>query len=66
MVKTFLRIFGGLALALGVIAIMGSANDCDGKCMEMANDLPTMLMVIGYGFLSIIGGVACLRAAEYF
>lgn len=64
--KTFLRIFGGLALALGVIAVMGSANDCDGKCMEMANDLPTMLMVIGYGVLSIIGGVACLRAAEYF
>ena len=63
---TFLRIFGGLAVAIGLLAIAGSANDCDGKCMEMANDLPTMLMVIGYGLISMIGGAACLVAADKF
>jgi len=64
--KTFLNVFGACAVAVGLIAIAGSANDCDGKCMEYANDLPTMLMVIGYGLISIIGGGACLFAANKF
>jgi len=64
--KTFLRVFGGLAVAIGLLSIMGSANDCDGKCMEYANDIPTMLMVIGYGLVAMLGGAACLYAAEKF
>ncbi len=62
--KTFLNVFGAIALAVGLMAIAGSANDCDGKCMEYANDLPTMLMVVGYGLISMLGGGACLYTAS--
>ena len=62
--KTFLNVFGAIALAVGLMAIAGSANDCDGKCMEYANDLPTMLMVVGYGLISMLGGGACLYTAN--
>jgi hypothetical protein len=62
--KTFLNVFGAIALAVGLMAIAGSANDCDGKCMEYANDLPTMLMVVGYGLISMLGGAACLLTAN--
>jgi len=62
--KTFLNVFGTIALTVGLMAVAGSANDCDGKCMEYANDLPTMLMVVGYGLISMIGGGACLYTAN--
>lgn len=62
--KTFLNVFGTIALAVGLMAVAGSANDCDGKCMEYANDLPTMLMVVGYGLISMLGGGACLYTAN--
>ena len=62
--KTFLNVFGTIALAVGLMAVAGSANDCDGKCMEYANDLPTMLMVVGYGLISMLGGAACLLTAN--
>ena len=64
--KTFLKVIGTFAVVIGFIAIAGSANDCDGRCMENANDIPTMLMVIGYGLVALLGGVACLRASKYF
>ena len=47
--KTFLNVFGAIALAVGLMAIAGSANDCDGKCMEQANTLPEMMTMIGIG-----------------
>lgn len=62
--KTFLNVFGTIALTVGLMAVAGSANDCDGKCMEYANDLPTMLMVVGYGLISMLGGGACLYTAN--
>ena len=62
--KIFLNVFGTIALAVGLMAVAGSANDCDGKCMEYANDLPTMLMVVGYGLISMLGGAACLLTAN--
>lgn len=46
-------VFGGLLIVLGLMAIAGSAGDCDGKCMEYANDLGTMLFVIFWGMVSI-------------
>ena len=35
--------FGAVAIVLGIMMAAGSAGDCDGKCMEQANDLVTML-----------------------
>ena len=64
MFKLFLKVFGITAIVIGIMAIGGSANDCDGKCMEYANDIPTMLMVTLYGFIAVIGGGACLYASN--
>lgn len=61
--KTFLTIFGAMALMLGLMAMAGSAGDCDGKCGP-GNDLTTMLMLVGYGFVGVVGGAALLFAAQ--
>ena len=35
----------------------GSANDCDGKCMETANTLGEMLVVAFFGLIAMgVGG----------
>lgn len=44
--------FGGVLIVLGVLAIAGSAGDCDGKCGP-GNDLSTMLFIIFWGMVSI-------------
>ena len=49
--------FGVTAIAIGIMMAAGSAGDCDGKCMEMANDLPTMLAVAGTGIVFMLSGV---------
>ena len=54
--KTFLNVFGTIALAVGLMAIAGSANDCDGKCMEQANDFVTMLILAGTGVVFMLAG----------
>lgn len=65
MMKNLLNVFGALLLVLGFLAIGGSANDCDGKCMEYANDIPTMLLVVGGGLLScLLGGWMIFLANE--
>jgi hypothetical protein len=43
-------IFGGLVVAAG------SAGDCDGKCMEYANSLSTMLMIAAAGMAMVAAG----------
>ena len=47
--KTIINTIAGFLIAGGLIAMAGSANDCDGKCMEQANTLGEMLMVAGIG-----------------
>ena len=49
--------FGVTAIAIGIMMMAGSAGDCDGKCMEQANDVATMLMVAGTGLVMMISGV---------
>jgi len=48
--------FGALCLMMGIIVMAGSAGDCDGKCMEVANTLPEMLMLAGVGVILCISG----------
>ena len=62
--KTFLRIFGACAVAIGLLTMAGSAGDCDGRCMEEANDIATMIMLAGYGMVAFIGGCGCLWVSE--
>ena len=38
----------------------GAANDCDGACMETANDLPTFLMVAFLGLTMFVTGALLL------
>jgi len=49
----------GVTIALfGFMAMAGSANDCDGRCIEQANDIVTMLMVAGAGLIAVIFGTS--------
>ena len=52
------NILGAFLLFAGLIAMGGSAGDCDGKCMEQANTLGEMLMVAFIGLtMTITGGI---------
>lgn len=42
----------------GLLLIMGSAGDCDGACMDQANTIGEMLIIIAIGF-------ACLLVAFF-
>ena len=63
--KTFLQVFGGTLIFLGLMAAAGSAGDCDGKCMEQANDMGTMLFIVFWSLVSMtLGVVMFVLAAE--
>lgn len=52
------EMFGGMLLIFGIIMMAGSAGDCDGKCMEYANPIGTMLMVAFGGLITAgVGGL---------
>ena len=59
----FLKGFGVVAGVFGFMMMAGAAGDCDGKCGP-GNDIPTMLMIIGYGLIAIVGGIACFTAGQ--
>ena len=43
----------------------GSAGDCDGRCMEQANTMGEMMIIMMIGLAtSAIGAVALLSAAD--
>lgn len=58
--KTIINTISGLLIAGGLMAMAGSANDCDGACMETANTLGEMLMVAGVGLTMILFGAMVL------
>lgn len=64
MFGSFLRVFGGVSFVLGILVIAGATGDCDGACMEHANDMPTVLTNVLVGFILTAGGAACLTAGE--
>ena len=47
--KTAITFIGYLLVALGIMAMAGSAGDCDGKCVENANTMLEMLTFAGIG-----------------
>jgi hypothetical protein len=50
--------FGGILVMIGFMMIAGSANDCDGACMEYANTLGEMALIIFLGLtMTAIGGI---------
>ena len=50
------NILGAFLVFAGLIAMGGSAGDCDGKCMEQANTLGEMLMVAFIGLTMMLTG----------
>ena len=53
-------------IALGLMAVAGSANDCDGKCVETANTLGEMMFIVFWGMISItVGGLICAKTSTY-
>jgi len=60
-----MKTIGFILIVVGVMVIAGSANDCDGKCMEQANDIGTMLMVAASGlFATVVGALAVFSAQD--
>ena len=58
--KTTFYTLGGLMVALGLMAIAGSANDGDGACMETANTLGEMMFIVFWGMISMVVGTTIL------
>lgn len=49
---------GAFLVFVGLIAMGGSAGDCDGACMEQANTLGEMLIIAIIGLtMTAIGGI---------
>ena len=60
-----MKIIGSLLLMFGIIAVGGSAGDCDGKCMEYANTLGEMLISAGIGLtMCVVGGIILLSESN--
>ena len=60
-----MKTIGFILIVVGVMVMAGSANDCDGKCMEQANDIGTMLMVAASGlFATVVGALAVFSAQD--
>ena len=63
--KTIINSLAGVLIVVGIMAIAGSANDCDGACMETANTLGEMLVVAGVGLaMTLFGGMILLVNGE--
>ena len=56
--KTFFNTIAGLLIFAGLLVMAGSANDCDGACMETANTIGEMLMVASVGLAMFATGAA--------
>ena len=56
-IKTWI---GAFFIMAGLMAMAGSAGDCDGKCMEYANTMGEMLMTAAIGLMLFGTGVVIL------
>ena len=62
--KTIINGIAGTLLVVGLMMVAGSANDCDGKCMEQANTIGEMLMYAGIGMtMCVFGALVLMRNA---
>ena len=58
--KTIINTLAALLVFGGLMAVAGSANDCDGACMDTANTLGEMLTVAGIGLTMMLFGAILL------
>lgn len=58
-------IIGSTLVIVGLMAMAGSAGDCDGKCMEQANTLGEMMIYAMIGLtMAGAGAFTLLSAAQ--
>jgi hypothetical protein len=50
------NVFSSILIVTGLVLMAGSANDCDGACMDTANTLGEMALVAGVGLLLMMFG----------
>ena len=50
------NVFSSILIVTGLVLMAGSANDCDGACMDTANTLGEMALVAGIGLLLMMFG----------
>ena len=58
--KTIINTIAMVLIAVGIMAMAGSANDCDGACMETANTFGEMLLIAGVGLAMTLFGAMIL------
>ena len=58
--KTIINTIAMVLIAVGIMAMAGSANDCDGACMETANTFGEMLIIAGVGLAMTLFGAMIL------
>jgi|TARA_B110000902_G_scaffold2177_1_gene2440 hypothetical protein len=58
--KTIINTIATFLIVVGIIAMAGSANDCDGACMDTANTLGEMLIVASVGLAMLATGALIL------
>tara|TARA_X000001036_G_scaffold223729_1_gene209397 strand:+ start:727 stop:924 length:198 start_codon:yes stop_codon:yes gene_type:complete len=57
---------GGLMIVLGLMAVAGSANDCDGRCIENANTIGQMMFIVFWGLISVVlGSIIVAKTATH-
>ena len=59
-----MKTIGFILIVVGMMVAAGSAGDCDGKCMDQANDLGTMLMVAAAGLFAMLVGALAVFSAQ--
>lgn len=55
-----MKAFGYILILLGLIGLAGAAGDCDGHCMEHANDFDTYIFLSGLALVSILWGLGMI------
>ena len=58
--KTFMRWFGYTLIVLALISASGAAGDCDGDCMENANSILAMTIIMFGSICGLILGYICI------
>ena len=57
---TIVNTIAAILIEVGIMAMAGSANDCDGACMETANTFGEMLRIAGVGLAMTLFGAMIL------
>ena len=65
MYKMFLDGFGMVLIILSIISASGAAGDCDGNCMENANSISFMLIILLGSLCACILGGIMIRLARF-